>query len=179
MKAHSPEILKATAEYAAKYLRYDPESGKIFFKISSSMGRIKAGGEAGKPGPHGYLRITLFFFGRKVDIKFHRMAWLIHYGEWPSGVIDHIDHDKLNNRISNLRDVTNQENIRNSGLAITNTSGYTGVTWNKTAKKWQAQFIRDKKLHYLGVFADVETARQAVISGRLADGFHENHGESF
>lgn len=178
MRSFGRDVLDYAEAYADKYLDYDPESGKLFYKINSNRGRILAGSEAGKPGPYGYLRLSLFVNGKPKDMKVHRLVWFIHYREWPGPYVDHIDHCKTNNRISNLRSVTNGENLRNSNVAQNNTSGYTGVTWNKLSGKWQAQYMKDQKMKYIGVFPSKEDANAAVVAARLADGFHDNHGTS-
>jgi hypothetical protein len=89
-----------------KVLRYDSTSGKFFWKVQ--RGRCRAGEEAGTPS-HGYSKIkvlnTLHYA--------HRLAWLLHYGEWPRFEIDHINMDRGDNRISNLREATHSQNQMN------------------------------------------------------------------
>lgn len=75
--------------------------------------------------------------------------------------VDHLDRDALNNRRYNLRTCTTSQNQANRGAPVNNTSGFKGVTWNKSSQKWQAQIeTMDRKL-YLGVFASKETAARA------------------
>ena len=74
-----------------------------------------------------------------VRLMAHRVAWAIYYGVWPTGMIDHINGDGLDNRICNLRDVTHKENARNSRRKATNKSGCSGVMRDKHKKKWVAQ----------------------------------------
>lgn len=69
----------------------------------------------------------------------HRVAWLLHYGVWPTMRLDHRDGDGLNNRIDNLREVTNQQNGMNSKMSSRNSSGVVGVRWHPLANKWQAR----------------------------------------
>lgn len=176
LKQFDPDVLCSIEAHAKKYIGYDQESGIIFWKCRRQGSHLKAGERAGRVGSTGYREITFLLSGKRVTVKEHRLAWFLHYGAWPVGVIDHIDHIKTNNKINNMRDITNQENIRNSSIALNNTSGYTGVTWNKAAKKWQAQYMKGKKMQYIGVFLSIEEARDAVVAARLKSGFHENHG---
>lgn len=87
--------------------KYDPDTG-IFTRLKSA-GNVKAGSVAGSADTKGYLRIM--FQGTRY--KCHRLAWYFTHGTWPDGVIDHINGDKADNRIVNLRDVTNKENCLN------------------------------------------------------------------
>ena len=97
-----------TAEMLRSLLSYDPETGEFRWRIS--RGRVSVGDIAGShPNRVGYLRIML----GDVEYRAHRLAWLYIYGKWPELVIDHIDRNKTNNRIANLRDVSHAENMRN------------------------------------------------------------------
>lgn len=87
----------------------------------------------------------------------HRVIMNCESGE----IVDHINGDKLDNRKQNLRIVTNQENCMNRKIVSNNTSGTTGVYWNKTAKKWQAQIVLKQKFIYLGCFDNKEDAIKA------------------
>jgi HNH endonuclease len=79
-------------------------------------------------------------------------------GKWPEGIIDHKNGDQKNNSISNLRDVTYQNNSMNMQLKINNTSGTTGVYWKHHNKKWIAQIMIFKKCIYLGSFKNFDDA---------------------
>jgi hypothetical protein len=96
--------------------------------------------------------------------KLHRMIM----GDPPDNVIDHVNHNKLDNRRQNLRVCTHQQNQFNRGKNSNNTSGYKGVHWNKQTQKWKAQ-INHK---YLGLFDSAEEAHRAYV--RAAQ---ELHGE--
>lgn len=95
----------------------------------------------------------------------------------PTGVIDHINHDRLDNRPENLRDVTHVENTRNSKLSTANTSGTTGVYWDKSRKLWIASIKVNYKSISLGRYADIEDAIAARSVANKLFGFHENHGK--
>ncbi|WP_266030417.1 HNH endonuclease signature motif containing protein [Brucella intermedia] len=165
-------------------LRYEPETGKLFWKERSlSMFSDEAKGRswntswAGKPamsylGKTGYLVGNI---GRKV-FKSHRVAWAIFHGEWPTTDIDHINGDRTDNRINNLRLVTRQDNLRNMGIPVHNSSGHIGVSWSKERHKWLAYINVNRRMIPLGRFDRLE---DAVAARKVADkqyGFHKNHG---
>ena len=123
---------------------------------------------------HGCRRIQI----NKVKYHAHRLVWLYHHGVWPDKDIDHIDGNPLNNRIENLRVVTNQENSKNQKLRCTNTSGVMGAYFHKRDQKWIAQIKVDGKLIFLGYFGTFEEAVAARKSAESFYGFHENHGRT-
>lgn len=97
-------------------------------------------------------------------------------GETPDGMqIDHINHDRSDNRIQNLRMVTKISNGRNLTKKINNTSGVTGVSWYKSRGKWRVQIMVDRKSMHIGYFSDFESAVAARISANERYGFHKNH----
>ena len=87
----------------------------------------------------------------------HRVAWAIHYGEWPAFTVDHKDGNPSNNRLQNLRHVTRSVNQRNQKLSASNSSGVVGVCWNTSANKWKAHIYVTKggksKRKHLGYFS--------------------------
>ena len=107
--------------------------------------------------------------------KAHRVIWAMARGYWPNQ-IDHINHNRSDNRIVNLRSVTQQENGRNQSLASDNTSGRVGVRWFKAAKKWRAQIVVDGEGKWLGDFDDIKEAISARKEAEKKYGFHNNHG---
>jgi hypothetical protein len=106
----------------------------------------------------------------------HRLIWLYHYGTMPSGEIDHIDHNPLNNRIENLRDVTHKENGRNQSLSRNNRSGHNGVYVDKKNGRWIASICLDGRNVHLGSFATITEAVEARSRADREQGFHRNHG---
>jgi len=106
----------------------------------------------------------------------HRVAWLLHCGRWPSMQIDHKDGNGINNRISNLSEVTNRQNAMNQKLNAKNSSGVTGVRWHKLAKKWNARIKCGKSEIYLGLFESFEDAVAARKDAESKYGFSERHG---
>ena len=106
----------------------------------------------------------------------HRVCWAVYYGKWPEGQIDHIKGIKTDNRISQLRDVSCQDNRRNMPKPINNKSGVVGVSWFKRDSKWQAGIMIDGKSKYLGAFTDKQDAINARKAAEVKYGFHKNHG---
>ncbi len=154
-------------------LDYNPETGDFSWKVDCRP-RIKSGDKAGyskKTGRTSYLIIGLF--GKKYLA--HRLAWLYMEGCFPNQ-IDHIDHNGLNNKWSNLRNVSSTENSRNQRLSIKNTSGHTGVSWDKTAKKWHASIMVHGKTRNLGIYSNKEHAIFVRKQAEQYYFFHENHG---
>lgn len=138
-------------------LKYDSESG-IFTWIDSRPLNRKTG-TAGMVTPEGYASI-------KVDGRnylSHRLAWFHFYGDWPKGQIDHINRNRSDNRIANLRDVTASENQQNTLLSPRNKSGFKGVSWNKNEQKWNAKIGHQSKKIHLGFFDDVKDAASAYV----------------
>lgn len=100
----------------------------------------------------------------------HKLVWFYVYGEWPEGIVDHWDGNKLNNHPGNLRLTDKSGNNWNAKKRKDNTSGVKGVAWKKSLQKWYAHIqVKGKKLH-LGYYADKEAAAQAVQAAR--DHYH-------
>lgn len=136
-----------------KLLRYDPSSGLLFWRIN--RGNAVLGAPAGWQKQNGYREVSVL--GRHLQV--HRVAWVIHHGEWPSDQIDHINLDPSDNRISNLRLATQAENNWNVGPRKTNKLSLKGVC--RKNGKYMAQIqVRRKKI-YLGFFDSPELAHDA------------------
>jgi len=147
----------------------NPKTGIILNRISSGP-RAQAGKEAGSLNGRGYRRIGIN--GRKYYTA--RIIWFYAKGEWPIN-IDHINHRRDDDRLINLRSVTNAENHRNMSKRSDNTSGVVGVHWDKKASKWQAQIMVDSKNAHLGYFTDLADAITARSDAKVDRGFHPNH----
>ncbi|MGQ2942919.1 MAG: HNH endonuclease signature motif containing protein [Blastomonas fulva] len=104
------------------------------------------------------------------------MAWLLFYGDWPTAQVDHIDGDRANNRICNLRDATHSDNCRNAGLSKRNKSGRIGVHFDHTRQRWVAGTKIMGKPIRLGRFATFEEACAARSAIEREYNFHPNHG---
>jgi len=147
-------------ERMKQFIKYDPETGDMtWVKVLSN--RSKSGDRCGgNIDAKGYGRVC--FDGKQY--RAHRVAWALHYGSSPDGIIDHINGNRLDNRICNLRIVDPVQNARNAGRGVNNTSGMVGVVWHKRAKKWVAQITVNRENKYLGLFTDFDSARQARLS---------------
>lgn len=170
-------------EKAASHVSYNPQTGSMKWMVRNGEGRdVKrwnsryAGKEVGTLDDKGYRRI-LMRFGKEVvfRVRVHQLAWFIVNGQ-QVGEIDHINQNKSDNRIANLRDVPKTLNQRNGTRKGNNTSGHPGVTWHKQHKKWCAQAFFDGRHHHIGLYDDIEDAAVAAIEYRVKHGFTENHG---
>lgn len=132
--------LKLTQDELKELLHYDPDTGVFTWKVSPTN-NVKVGDVAGCRYPEGYIKVH--FKGK--PYRAHRLAFLYMTGEWPKDQVDHINHIRDDNRWRNLRDVSHQENHRNMTRQKNNTSGVTGVYWEKAKKKWCAQKIAGHK----------------------------------
>lgn len=122
----------------------------------------KVGDIAGTMHPDGYIHT-------RVNGKFqlvHRIIWLYVNGKLPHRQIDHINGVRTDNRISNLRLVTNKQNSENRKLHSNNTSGHRGVTWDKETGKWMVQIRHLNKRRYVGRFDNIEEAALAAKVAR-------------
>jgi hypothetical protein len=142
--------------YIRSQLSYDPETGK-FVWIAKRRG-VQTGAEAGRINSHGYHEIGLM--GRLWGA--HRLAFLWMDGALPEGYVDHISGNRSDNRWSNLRECTQSQNMANVGLQADNTSGVSGVTWDKSRNMWRAQIRLNGKKKNLGRFADITEAAAVV-----------------
>ena len=161
-----------TQERLKELLLYCPITGYFLWKVTNHNHSMVEGIVAGHID-EGYIRITL-------DDKMyraHRLAWLYTHGEFPKGQIDHTNHVKNDNRFSNLRDVTQQENHRNVPKSKRNTSGVVGVFWRKDSKRWRAQITIDNKKVNLGSYSKFSEAVDARKLAEVTYNFHENHGK--
>lgn len=120
----------------------------------------------------GYLRI--FFNGK--DYFAHRVAWFLYYGVWPVNQIDHINQIKTDNRIDNLREVSNEENCKNQTLRKTNKSGRIGVYFDNQHKKWRASIRFNNKTVHLGLSKNIEEIINLRKDAEIKYGYHKNHG---
>ena len=156
--------------YLKEHLSYNPDSG-TFIWLKSSSDKIKKGQIAG----WNRTRYRVICIKKKFFMA-HRVAWLYMVGSWPALEIDHINGNTLDNRWSNLREVTISEQNRNLGLKKTNTSGICGVYWFKSTKSWRAKIDFDKKQIHLGFYKNFFEACCARKSAERKYGFHVNHG---
>jgi len=137
---------------------YEYKDGNLIYKIRTSN-RVKIGDVAGsKKKDTGYIQVS---FNKKY-LLVHRLIWIYHNGDIPDKFqIDHINGIRHDNRIENLRLVTNTQNSYNRPKTKRNASGYKGVYWNIGAKKWESKIQIDGILKHLGLFITKELAYDA------------------
>lgn len=145
-----------TQERLKQLLDYDPATGKFTWKSDKYCRKI---GEKA-----GYLFRSEGYWIIKVEggvYKAHRLAWFFTFGKWPRHGLDHIDRDKLNNAILNLREATDAENAQNRSLSKNNTTGYAGVTFYKLRGDYAARIGYRGKIIHIGYFDTIELAADA------------------
>ena len=144
-------------------ISYDPKSGGFVWKADvGRWNRIKAGTSAGSLS-HGYVIIRL----NGVHYPAHRIAWLLVHGVWPTEEIDHINGDRADNRLLNIRDVPKKWNGHNRQCANKdNTScGLLGSTRNGKSG-WMAQITVNGKRIYLGTFSRADIAHHVYLAAK-------------
>lgn len=137
------------------------------FRWSESAHKPLIGKIAGNPNSNGYIKFSI---GGRTYMA-HRLAWLYVYGKWPTNTIDHMDGDRTNNRISNLRDVTQLVNRQNVRRTVSGKDSPLGVTLHKKSQRWQAQIRVHGKSVYLGLFDCKNEAHNAYLAAKRA--FHD------
>ena len=173
-----------TQDILKQYLTYDPDTGDFYWKkrslksftnrtIASQWNNKIAGTKAATLHPYGYMRIKI----NLTSYSAHRIAWLYMTGAWPSEHIDHINHDRSDNRFINLREVTAKDNTRNVSLYKNNRSGVHGVGWCDTRRKWTSGIGFNNRHIWLGAYETLLDAAAARKAAEVKYGFHENHGQ--
>jgi hypothetical protein len=144
-----------TQERLKHLMRY--EEGKLYW-VRPTANWMKTGMEAGFVMNGGY-RIACIDGN---SVMLHRLVFLYHHGYTPE-IVDHIDGDKLNNRIENLRPATRAQNNQNARTRKDNKSGQKGVRWREDQQKWSATITVDKKKRHLGYYTAFEEAQNAYL----------------
>ena len=145
---------------------FDYRDGELFWRVNSS--RAKIGARAGSDCADGYRQVSI---GKRKLVMEHRVIFLWHHGYLPDE-IDHIDRNKSNSRIENLRAVTHRQNMRNSSARKNNVSGVKGVSWHKNTGKWIVQLGVNGRKKYVGVYDDLDLAQLVAEEAR-----RKYHGE--
>ncbi|WP_429004271.1 HNH endonuclease [Roseixanthobacter psychrophilus] len=136
-------------------LGYDPYTGH-FIHLSSTGGAL-AGAKAGRIGALGYMILSVK--GR--ELYAHRVAWALYYGEWPEVQVDHINRERDDNRIVNLRLATNSQNQANTVARVNSKSGIRGVVYRPDKNRWVAQITCDGRQYQIGSFQSEAEAAAA------------------
>jgi len=124
--------------------------------------RCNHGDVAGSLDSHGYYLVGL----STGKIPAHKIVWAMEHGEYPE-FVDHINGDRTDNRIENLRSVTRQQNNMNKATRSDNSSGVTGVRWHTQRKKWNARIILNGKEKSLGMYNDFNSAVEARMKAEF------------
>jgi hypothetical protein len=135
---------------------FDYQDGNLIRKIgrAGEVGQIAGCLHKGK----GYIHVKI----KAKSFKAHRLVFLYHHGYLPE-IVDHIDGNKRNNKIENLRAATKEENCRNQKIRSTNKSGYKGVKWIEHCKKWQVEVCKNYKQLRFGMYEDLELAGLVAV----------------
>ena len=177
-----PELLR-------KLLRYEPETGKLFWR-ERPIDMFIDGYRSAKQvmfwwnkrfaNSEAFTSVNSWGYRRGLingkGFVAHRVIWALHYGEWPSGQIDHIDQKKLNNRIANLRVVSQSTNQRNMPMKANNTSGVTGVHRHKKNGRYYAIIRANGKSKHLGIFSCISAAAIVRKGAESKYGYSDKHG---
>lgn len=148
------------ASIISNFLDYNSETGQFKWKIRTSN-RVKVGDVAGVTTKNGYISISI----NGVKEYAHRLAWMVYYGETPD-CIDHVNGDKTDNRISNLRNTTKGQNNKNQHVARSGNSLGVSEYKTKSGVRYRATITEDGLFKHLGSFHSVEDAAKAYMMYR-------------
>lgn len=143
-------------------LRYDHESGKLWWRSKGTARSTGLEYPAGHLENTGYIAVVVF--GMKYAS--HRLIWKMITGKDPEFDLDHIDGNKTNNRISNLREASRIQNRQNARIPKNNSTGIKGVGWNVMERKWVARIQSNHEKFFLGYFKSKTDAESAVREKR-------------
>lgn len=136
-----------------EYVQYDDATGAIHYKCSKKLAASKTS--------KGYIRLKV----NGNEILAHRAAWALAFGAWPATFIDHINEDKQDNRLCNLREVTQSQNLQNQSKPMRRSStGVRGVS--KSRKKFKVHVCKDGINSYVGTFETLAAAQQAYLQAK-------------
>ena len=152
-------------------LHYDQDTGEFTWIVKRSGARKCR--QAGNISNRGYRMIGI----NGTLYSAARLAFLYMTGDFPDNQVDHVSHVREDNRWSNLREATQQENSHNLPKFTTNTSGYTGVSWHKRINRWISRIRVDGNDIHLGNFTKLHDAIEARKQANVKYEFHPNHGK--
>lgn len=167
------EQSKLTQDELKKLIEYNQDTGEFFRKYKTRSSKLI---DTKPNASTGYIHIRLYNNGESKKYAAHRLAFLYVNGYQPKQV-DHINRDRCDNRISNLREADDGINSKNRNKRSDNTSGYTGVTWNESHKKWVARININGNRHLIGEFKEKEEAIfERIKYVKMLDDYTDNHG---
>lgn len=159
-----------TRELLTHHVRYCPETG-IFTRLKASQNGLVGKNAGWLYNGYVYLRVL------GTAYKAHRLAYFYATGSWPDGDIDHINGDRADNRLSNLRVVDDAANSKNQQVYKNNTSGVPGVKYKKGSCRWEV-YISNSPRIYVGSSKDWFEAVCMRKSAEICHGYHQNHGRA-
>ena len=175
----SPELLR-------QLLRYEPDTGKLYWKERTPnmfkrerdckgwnlkfSGKEAFTAKTANGYHHGAINCTNYYA--------HRIIFSMAYGSLSHGEIDHVNGDKSDNRLGNLREVSHAENMKNAKIQKNNVSGFSGVHYEMSSRKWRATISVDGKVKGVGRFSNKDDAIAARKEAEAKYGFHPNHGRA-
>ena len=142
--------MELTQELVKELFEYKEEG--LYWKIKPAT-RVQNGDRFGHIGVKGYRKGTI----KNKTYTEHRLIFLYHHGYLPK-LVDHVNGNKSDNRIENLREASWKQNLRNSKRSKRNTSGHKGVSWIASRKRWQVTIMTDYSNSFKGYFKDFELA---------------------
>lgn len=159
-----------TPEYLRSVLRYDAETGALIHRESAHW---VAGKVAGSVSNYGYRRLNV----QGNFLLAHRIVWAMHFGEWPAVGIDHINGDRLDNRLANLRLADQSQNCMNARLRSDSTTGVKGVSFHRRSNKYAATICFYARKRHLGLYVTADEAHEVYcLVADLIAGEFANHG---
>lgn len=165
--------MKLTQKEVKKLFYYDFCTGNLYWRVDRGPNKVK-GNIAGSLNKSGYIRIKI----NDSSYSAHRIIWLYVYGKLNENLqIDHKDGNRSNNKLDNLREVTQSINQQNQRRHKIGKSGYLGVYYMPTKNKYKAEINQNGKRIYLGLYSTIE---EAILFRKIAEkeyGYHKDHGQ--
>jgi hypothetical protein len=151
-----------TPAQAAELFSYDPDTGALRWRVRAAR-CVQVGDLAGARKQDGYIQVTY----QKRCYQAHRIAWAITHGEWPN-VVDHINGDRADNRLANLREVTVHENMQNQRRAhrSNKSAGILGVHFYSRTGRWRATNWANGRNRFLGYYATADEASAVYLKAK-------------
>lgn len=160
-----------TQERLKELFEYDEHTGN-FTRLISTSTKSKVGQIAGSNHIGGYIEIGI----DNKSYMAHRLVWLYVHGHFPKRLIDHIDGNRKNNKLNNLREANHTQNMYNSKIRSDNNSGIKCVSWNAREGKWEVRIKIDNKLKYFGMYSDDDFELAKIVAEYVRKKYH---GEEF
>jgi len=171
----SKRLNNLTQNELKSVLKYNPETGHFIWTAIGGRSNAHIGKIAGGP----VKDKNIFYICIKINGRRylgHRLAYLYMTGDWPGNILDHDDGDGTNNKWKNINLSNHHHNAKNCRISKNNTSGVTGVGWDKRSEKWHSQIMVNGRNKGLGSYFDINDAIKARKEGETKYGFNKNHG---